>query len=112
MSRARAKSDGPDVASEVRATLAIAVGVIRKQVEKLARAKKPDTAELARLAAALSPILGQLRRYDEAVAAAGNKLAPAAVIAFLRGLPAPKRRAILAEVDDDQDDGAQGSVLA
>lgn len=107
MSR-RSSAAGPDVAAEVRATLGVGVAAIKRQVEKQAKAKKPDVAELSRLMAALSPILGQLRRYDEAIAAGAGKLKPAEVIAYLRALPPEQRDAIVAEVVGDEDERAGG----
>lgn len=101
---------GTDVAADVLETLSVTIAAVRQHVERLAKAKKRNAGELAKLAHALAPVLGQLRRYDEANAHAGDKLNPAAVIAFLRKLPAAKRDQILTEVVED-DDAPSGNVL-
>lgn len=101
-----------DEATRIRAVLGVVIGVAEREAGKLARAKKPDVGAAIELANKLGPLLGQLRRHDEALANAADKLSPAAVIAYLRGLAPAKRDAILAELgEDDEDENPNRSPL-
>lgn len=99
-----------DPAARILAVLGDVVGMAEKQIAVL-RKGKGDAKKLEqamKLASALHPLLGQLRRHGEAAAQAGNTYTAAGVIAYLRKLPAGQRDEVLAEVggaDEERDSG-------
>ncbi len=102
-----------DPAARILAVLGDVVGMAEAEMAALRKAKRdPKKLDQAmKLASALHPLLGQLRRHGEAAALAGNTLSPAAVIAYLRKLPAAQREDLLAEVGGADEDTGRGPVL-
>jgi hypothetical protein len=97
-----------DPSARVRDLITRGVGELDKQLSALVKGK-PDASKATRLGALLkdaAALLGHLRRYDQAQREATRELSIPIVIAFLRALPADKRRMIIRESDADEDEDA------
>jgi transposase len=79
-------------------------------VELLAKKLDPEAAEtVAKLIKDLATVLGNVRRHDDALNAAGRKLPPHLIVAALRQMAPEERAQLMAEASGDVN---AGSVLS
>lgn len=104
-----------DPAARILAVLGDVVGMAEAEITRLRKAKRdPKNIDNAmKLATQLHPLLGQLRRHEEFMAAAGDRVTFASALAFVRKLSADKREEFIAECggEDDERRTDRGNVL-
>lgn len=96
------EADDADLGERIRAVIEGGVKILEKRLADLKKAKASakNTAEIVELMKQAAPLLGQVRRHDQAQVEMGRRLPPSAVQAFLRSLTPETRARFLSEFLD------------
>ena len=120
MSTKKRANEG-DLADRIRGVIEAGIKALERQVRALTKPLPKDADEstvarharqLDRALATCATMLGHVRRYDQAQADAGRRLAPAAVLEFLRSLSPELRARLLSEFSEFGGEAEETSVLS